>query len=109
MLLMLWKYLSQGILGFVVGGLSGYFGGEFGIRLRGQYNQTHPKTPRRNNWGDTEGMYVLFYSFFVASALGLIYLAFFDYVSCFYVINAWSVGLPLSGTAVCAFLSFYTI
>jgi hypothetical protein len=104
----LWKYLSHGVLGFLVGGSCGYFGGEVGIRLREHYNRTHPKTPLRNYWGDTEGMYVVFHAFFVASALGLIYMAFLDQVSCFSVVNMWSVGLPLSGTAICAYLSFYT-
>lgn len=104
----LWRHLSQGVLGSLIGGASGYAGGELGIRLRERYNRANPKTPMRNYWGDTEGMYVVFYAFIIASGFGLVSLCLPEHFTWLSSINAWSIGLPLSATALCAYASFYT-
>jgi hypothetical protein len=101
--------IVQAIFGSLIGAVSGYVGGEVGIYLREQYNKKHPKTPIRNNWGDTEGTYVVFFAFFVAVAFGFVSLCFADHLLWFSSINTWNIGLPVSAAAICAYFSFYTL
>src|SRR5688500_9303447 len=60
-------FIIHALLGYVVSFVRSFIGGQCGINFRDYLNSTKKYPIRRNNWGDTEGTYLLYYSFYLAA------------------------------------------
>ena len=77
-----YHFVCQFATGALSGFVAGYVGGDIGIRLRDRHNASCPRDQQmRNNWGDTEGMYHVFYTFFIGIFSGILFPIVSNFVS----------------------------
>lgn len=121
----IWGYVSHGLVGFTVGSVSAYIGGQYGgIDYRCRLNETKKYPYRPNRYGDTEGTYLVFYAFLLgvgsAIALPICTKVLFasvdsDGSSIDNIDLPWSTflmtcaGVSIITSSICAYMCFYTI
>jgi hypothetical protein len=106
-ILMIGELLGRLIGFFVIIGLAGYIGGSIGIERREQHNKTPGNRRIPNQWGDTEGLYLLYYVFWISLGLALLNTA-VTYQSS-WLFSLCIVGISSSVAAVfVGYISFYT-
>jgi hypothetical protein len=68
---LVFQLIGRALVGFVLGVIISFIGGTCGIELLEKWNKNNPNRMLRNWWGDTEGSYLVFYSFQFGVASGL--------------------------------------